>query len=1770
MLISLAFSAHSQFITAFHEDFELPSLGDSMISSQLAVPGSNDWGNNSRIHQGVNSLRCDSCQVKTGKTTYLTSQSFSTVGNYFIILTYWQICKVDPLDGGYIDVSADGGLNWTQLTVTQYVNNNTLLSPGVGSFYNNGNRFTNSSYGSIWSPSSPTSLPLNTWYRQETFDISLLIPNCPNAKVRFRLPDGGTPGPGGSPPNVNNNRGWYVDNVLVKMSFSEMTPPQLSLANPIWSGITFNPGPYLVHAKASDLSGISAVKLIYTLDGAATDTLVMSYQAADTSWTASLPHMTNASQLCYWVIAYDAAAAHNMSSTLGPAACVSLQYSDPLHLPFSDNFDGPLNLWEASAASNGSVWEWGSPTYSTTNSAHSPPKCWDVNLNSALTNNAFCTLTSPTFDFSNVVNARLSCWINFNTESATDGFRLQYSTDMGLSWTTLGHGTNPNADLLGDNWYTIGNLNYSGEPAWEGMSSGWTRARYILSVLNMQTNPVRFRFLFLSNYTFPSTGISVDDFSIAVPSAQEARAEALTVATNQCGMGLEPVKMRIKNIGSAPLSGLTAGYRKDANYAAVTEVVSFSPPLAVGDTLSYTFTNPVDLSVNGTDALFNMKAWISVINDPEHGDDSVSQVVYSKYTPQQPIVNSPSITYGTSAQLTANAASPVSWYTSQSGGSLLSSGFTYITNILFSDTAFYAQAMSNSACVSSRAKASVHVAAQLNDDMAVLSVISPVSGISLQLSPPDTVKIILKNYGTATVNNCILKYRISGPTPDQNVSASCSFSIQSLNTATFTFAVPGTFPITGVYILKAWVEYAGDMNHSNDSATVTIENIMPPYCTSGGQETSTPYQMNIGNVTINNLNNGIGLPTLNNPTCIHNYTDFSNLPPIQLSQGHDYNFSFSAIYGTVIHTTVARVFVDWNRDGIFDEATESAFKIALPYAGPYTGQANIHIPMNAQPGTTRFRVILRQGADPNGIHPCGWYNYGETEDYTANISAYHPLDVGISKIVEPQAPCNPLGNPVLKIRIKNFGQYNISNIPVHAPDGWFNIPDTLHSGDSIDVNVGTLATSGAGVYSFKVYTALQADSIKTNDTLSFVVRTPPNPAGSISGPSNICAVTISADYSVPFISEASAYAWTLPPGISGFSNTNHISLTFSPGYSYGSISVKGTNACGEGVSSQMVINRYPLPLVNTGPDQSIDSALVTNITATVSAGTPPYLYHWNSGESTQNISVSPAQNTTYIVTVTDSHNCSATDTVNVNIINPLRLKTIAPHLTICPGNFTVPILVTHFLGVASASLTLNYNDSLLTYQGYQNLDAGLYQGVVLVNGAAGKVQLAWYSLNPISIDSGILVAFKFYGLSGSSALHWDLQVQGACQYTGYDELNIKSIFVDGAVSFGQCGNINGHVSYDNSLSTALSNTYVNASVAGTLLRKDTTDSQGFYQFTGLNNGFYTLNASTPKAWGGVNSIDALTIMKYFTGVVSLSGMKLLAADVNASGYVNTVDAQQIARRFVNIISSFSAGEWLFSHDTTTIANNNHVIHLKGICVGDANGSYVPGAKEGNIPLLYTKGRISLNINNTVDIPIVMENETEISSVSMVMNYDASKIKINQVRMISGKEIVFNSTNNELRISWYSLEPLRIHPGDTLFILHAEMTESGFGLIPEFSFESGTVFSDYDGNIIPDLKLFYPEIHADFELPFLGQNIPNPFSSSTIIPFYLPSEGFVRLEVLDVIGRNINTISEQIFSAGYHEIIFNKNDLKQGIYFYEMEVNIDGNNFKMNRKMILNY
>jgi hypothetical protein len=121
--------------------------------------------------------------------------------------------------------------------------------------------------------------------------------------------------------------------------------------------------------------------------------------------------------------------------------------------------------------------------------------------------------------------------------------------------------------------------------------------------------------------------------------------------------------------------------------------------------------------------------------------------------------------------------------------------------------------------------------------------------------------------------------------------------------------------------------------------------------------------------------------------------------------------------------------------------------------------------------------------------------------------------------------------------------------------------------------------------------------------------------------------------------------------------------------------------------------------------------------------------------------------------------------------------------------------------------------------------------------------------------------------------------------------------------------------------------------------------------------------------------------------------------------------------------------------------------------------------------------------------------------------------------------------------------------------------------------SDTAASDYSG--IDTININPSSVNQGMlnDINFrLYQNYPNPFNPSTIISYQIPSTGIVTIKIYDTLGREVETLVNEVENPGRHEVEFSAkagtgkdgSNLSSGLYFYR----ITANNFSETKKMLL--
>ncbi|MCK5789025.1 MAG: hypothetical protein KAH32_08495, partial [Chlamydiia bacterium] len=160
-----------------------------------------------------------------------------------------------------------------------------------------------------------------------------------------------------------------------------------------------------------------------------------------------------------------------------------------------------------------------------------------------------------------------------------------------------------------------------------------------------------------------------------------------------CGLTTESVTVRYRNLGTSDISGsFNASYQFE-NATAVTEAVTAT--ILAGDTLDYTFTTTIDMSVVtfGQDSVYVLRGWGSLANDLVQVNDTTSYVdIASGYVPADIYATNDTINYGQMATLYTVGNNPY-WWASATDTVELWNDTSYTTPNLYDTTTYWVSDM---------------------------------------------------------------------------------------------------------------------------------------------------------------------------------------------------------------------------------------------------------------------------------------------------------------------------------------------------------------------------------------------------------------------------------------------------------------------------------------------------------------------------------------------------------------------------------------------------------------------------------------------------------------------------------------------------------------------------------------------------------------------------------------------------------------------------------------------------------------------------------------------------------------------------------------------------------------------------------------------------------------------------------------------------------------------------------------------------------------------
>jgi hypothetical protein len=231
------------------------------------------------------------------------------------------------------------------------------------------------------------------------------------------------------------------------------------------------------------------------------------------------------------------------------------------------------------------------------------------------------------------------------------------------------------------------------------------------------------------------------------------------------------------------------------------------------------------------------------------------------------------------------------------------------------------------------------------------------------------------------------------------------------------------------------------------------------------------------------------------------------------------------------------------------------------------------------------------------------------------------------------------------------------------------VPATVTGTTTTNVSASLTGLTANTTYHYRVSGVNSAGTSNGSDMTFTTACNTPGSAGAITGPIQVCNGGTGYIYSVPVITNANGYNWTLPFGgiITAGNNTNTITVTYQNQSYSGNLSVYGVGCAGNGNPSYLAVtvNANPVPTI-IGP-ATVCTGISGNVYST-QVGMSNYLWTVVGGIIT-------AGGTTNSNAATVTWSTAGTQTISVNYNNAAGCPALTPtifYVTVNP--LPVPVI----------------------------------------------------------------------------------------------------------------------------------------------------------------------------------------------------------------------------------------------------------------------------------------------------------------------------------------------------------------------------------------------------------------------------------------------------------------------------------------------------------------
>jgi hypothetical protein len=1237
-----------------------------------------------------------------------------------------------------------------------------------------------------------------------------------------------------------------------------------------------------------------------------------------------------------------------------------------------------------------------------------------------------------------------------------------------------------------------------------------------------------------------------------------------------CNYSLEDVVVEFENNGDTITDGITLGYFHNLLGTAVSE--TYSDTIYPGEVITYTFTTPVNLAVT-MDTEFDFTVFVNYGSDPLQQNDSLSALVESFMSPSDPVVNNQTIFANQSVTLDVinpNLNLFYTWYGSDTVQ--ITNGSSYTTPALFDTTMYFVESSTGSnqsVTVGTGTSVSTYVPVYGWYDYSWSSAIYKQTEIGVPIEIT-SIWYYVNNAVSFTMNNQKMFMRnteVSSFTTSiypnfsqftqvfngnitwvgpgwQEIVLSDPFMYDGVNNleiawqnydGSYTSGYPNfrASTVTGgsiyAYADVTYPAYAGTIYTAR--ANVILDGIQP-----GCESSLVPVTVNVQYAAYDGQVVDIITPVTGS------YLTTVPVSAILYNNGLNPISNFQANYTINGAGLVTQTVTDTIQPG--DSLTFTFTTSAnLTIYGVYDICVGVNVPNDGFAGNNTVCEEV-ENMNGDGLTCATAFPYGFVNDPAITTATLYAYDFDWWSF--------EVDHPMENVSISLCGSAFDTQLSY-----WLSCSDATYtsynddycgSASQINLNTGYLlpGTYYVRVYGFSSGFGSYTLNISGSYVDKFTITLNGTNVACNGGTSGSIQTVLSAGPTGTTASLPVTYAWA-PSGQTSANVSGLIAGTYT---------VTVTDATGWQQTETIVITE-PAAIAITGVtvDNTVIGGNIGSVDVTVTGGNTPYTYYWGNNATTQDIQNAYAG--IYNLTVTDALACVENASFPVHSPSPFTVTpTNIQHLIVIPQNALITldgVAVTpgSFVAVFYDSAGVQKCGGWAYWSGMATTLVAYGQTAGQDNGFAPNETFSWRVYNALNgANYGGTATYNIPMYPHNSTF----QIGGLSGVTKVEAFSIITQTINLPEGWSIWSTYINPTN-PNIASVLAAIAPVNNPASPTIIVKNDAGSI-FWPLYNLNlignvviGKGYQIKIGTTGGTGTSFGVTGLKLDATTPFTIS-AGWSLIA-------YLRTTPAN-IVTMFAAIAPVYTptscieivkngAGQIFWPiYNLNTIGNMipGQGYQMKNKCAGITFSYPAGGSKaEGTT---YTETRHFQGVENTGN--------------NMTLGIDVNAWKVEP--MIGDEIGVFDASGKLVGSSVYEggFTAVTIWGNETIdpsekgsdgSKYSVRFWQSSTNLEMELvinAWEQGSDAYVTNGIAVASKVTIAGSFAENF---VLSQNMPNPFNSTTIIPFYVPVDCQVNLAVYNTLGQKIMDIYNEYVSAGKYEVSFDAGTLPAGNYYYKL-------------------